>query len=603
MTRHISPAKTLARILRTVCLPIAEQPTLLLTAFLCLNPQFPRVLKVIISGGNNGFPLFEEFFAFIAFLLAYIIAASAILFRRKWYKMLWYVLLLTIFTVHYFLHFNFGSRLTPELMNVLLETNVQESTEFLQYFLPTKGTLITAALLALLISAVAIGEKYQRLLLAKLKAIIRGGRSVITGILGILTILSLIFGIYQCRLPVSLLRAKSQSQLEAIMSTFSPWASDEFTYLSCAIKGCHFMRQQSDDFTASTARALKEEIATLTAPADTLRLIMVIGESYNKRHAGIYGYSLSTTPCMQREADDSLLTVFNDVISRYSTTSITLKNIFSLNNQQAGEPWGSAPGFTAIMKQAGYGVYLWDNQVMLSGTGNSTVTSSSTPLDGPIREMCYTAVNERNFPLDGEILDDFFLHTDSVSSRYLGILHLMGQHISAKARYPHETFSRFTGDSIRRTEPWITPAMLTEIAYYDNATLYNDALMGRLFDRYRHSNAVIIYFSDHSDEIFDYRPSMGRLAPTPCMERQQIEALNEIPFVVWTSPLYKERHPEMVENIRRAASLPFTNDNVSQMLLNLGGIKSSYYSPGQDPLSGKFRPVRRIVKDNTPYDP
>ena len=145
--------------------------------------------------------------------------------------------------------------------------------------------------------------------------------------------------------------------------------------------------------------------------------------------------------------------------------------------------------------------------------------------------------------------------------------------------------------------------MLTEIAYYDNATLYNDALMGRLFDRYRHSNAVIIYFSDHSDEIFDYRPSMGRLAPTPCMERQQIEALNEIPFVVWTSPLYKERHPEMVENIRRAASLPFTNDNVSQMLLNLGGIKSSYYSPGQDPLSGKFRPVRRIVKDTTPYDP
>ena len=71
------------------------------------------------------------------------------------------------------------------------------------------------------------------------------------------------------------------------------------------------------------------------------------------------------------------------------------------------------------------------------------------------------------------------------------------------------------------------------IATYDNATLYNDAVMGHIFDLYRNKNAVVVYFSDHGEEIYDYRDQRGRhvsYAPSADMLRHQ----NEVPFVIWS---------------------------------------------------------------------
>ena len=66
--------------------------------------------------------------------------------------------------------------------------------------------------------------------------------------------------------------------------------------------------------------------------------------------------------------------------------------------------------------------------------------------------------------------------------------------------------------------------------------------MGHIFDLYRNKNAVVVYFSDHGEEIYDYRDQRGRhvsYAPSADMLRHQ----NEVPFVIWCSDRYKQLHP------------------------------------------------------------
>ena len=85
------------------------------------------------------------------------------------------------------------------------------------------------------------------------------------------------------------------------------------------------------------ASEVPRTLPRLISPQDSLCLIVVIGESYNKYHSSLYGYSLDTTPNMVEARDDSCLYVFNNVITPWNMTSNAIKNIFSLNSMSHGQ--------------------------------------------------------------------------------------------------------------------------------------------------------------------------------------------------------------------------------------------------------------------------
>ena len=45
---------------------------------------------------------------------------------------------------------------------------------------------------------------------------------------------------------------------------------------------------------------------------------------------------------------------------------------------------------------------------------------------------------------------------------------------------------------------------------YDNATYYNDAVIHMIMQIFREKQTVLIYLSDHGEEVYDYRPRSGR---------------------------------------------------------------------------------------------
>ena len=136
--------------------------------------------------------------------------------------------------------------------------------------------------------------------------------------------------------------------------------------------------------------------------------------------------------------------------------------------------------------------------------------------------------------------------------------------------------------------------------HYDNATLYNDSVVDSILSLYEGDEAVVIYLSDHGDEVYDELPIQGRQFRRP----GEVEARNEfeVPLWVWCSETYRKRHPEIVDSIHTAAGQPMMSDQVSQMLLWLAGIESVWTDREQNPLSPAFLGRPRIIAGQVDYD-
>ena len=181
------------------------------------------------------------------------------------------------------------------------------------------------------------------------------------------------------------------------------------------------------------------------------------------------------------------------------------------------------------------------------------------------------------------------------------VFHLNGQHLDAKERFPNTPENNyFKYSDVPNKAKYLTKGKKQEIADYDNATRYNDKIMKEIFTMFENSNTVVVYFSDHGEEIYDYRDSKGRVQGT--MTKEAVKFQYEIPFVVWCSDKYKNNHPDIVESIRQSVNRPIMSDDVCHLMFHLGGIKTKYYKPERDYISTDFKPYKRILKGVVDYD-
>ena len=114
-------------------------------------------------------------------------------------------------------------------------------------------------------------------------------------------------------------------------------------------------------------------------------------------------------------------------------------------------------------------------------------------------------------------------------------------------------------------------------------------------------NAVIVYLSDHGEEIYDYRDFKGRDYDQK-KTKTVLYYQNGIPFMIWCSELFKKRYPEIVEDIKKSQNRPFMSDNTCQVLFHLAGMKSSLYNEENDVLSDHYIPKNRILYGLFDYD-
>lgn len=532
------------------------------------------------------------FILFIPFGFAYIVSTIHLVFNYfnsklcTLFKVSVYCVLIMLFSINVFLLLNFNTMVSPSIIQMIIETNTNETSEFLETYLFNRKSCYSYIIILITIGYLLYSEKKKRRTIENKYVIasflIIGGYLFQRSITPTLSF-------------INLFKCQNLSEVEIWYTTFPV----NTNILSNCIYSTYVIQLSKQEMKKAIdcTIAIKEKIELM----DSLNIILIIGESYSKSHSNLYGYSHITNPLLQEQVNSGNLFVFSDVISSYNSTSLVLRNMFSVNSIMDNEIWTDYPAFTVLFRRAGYNVYLWDNQRTFGKAAVDDFSISSYLFNDRIVKNIYSAYNNEVFTYDGQLVTDFWNRVKLSENRNLIIFHLMGQHIMPYKRYPqNKKFCVFTKDSIKRVD--IDDRRKTQIAYYDNATLYNDWVVYTIMNHYRNDNAVIIYFSDHGEEVYDFRDSYGRThekEKTPEILKYQYE----IPFMIWCSNKYKETHPKVVSNISLAKDKPFMNDNVSQILMGFVGMSTHYYKPERDLISSQYKPYsHRNVQDTINYD-
>ena len=144
----------------------------------------------------------------------------------------------------------------------------------------------------------------------------------------------------------------------------------------------------------------------------------------------------------------------------------------------------------------------------------------------------------------------------------------MGAHEDFKRRYP-ASFAHFTAAD--ETGGAKEDAASRQIrAEYDNAVRYDDYIVDAIIRRVEDQDAVVIFLSDHGEEVNDVRELVGHGDESSAWQ-------HDIPMVIWTSAKFRAEHPEDVRRIQAARDHAWRSDAMIHTVLDLLKIRVPQY--------------------------
>jgi len=289
------------------------------------------------------------------------------------------------------------------------------------------------------------------------------------------------------------------------------------------------------------------------------KVVIILGESFARSHSSVYGYSKETNPKLAQLAREGSLIVYSDVKSPATSTLESLRRIlttYSQYQQQVGEKWYLCPNLIDIAQTLGYQTCWISNQ-------------SCLPMFDDLSTAFANLCEEQHFNKDdGSGMDEFVLGFNYAEkdSLVLIIYHLMGQHGVYEKRCP-DNFRKFSISDYSE----LPDNQRKVIADYDNATLYNDYVVATLMEYYSNSDAVVFYFPDHGQDLFETSKDHfghGRLG-----NPASVEVGKTIPFFVFAGTKFQILHPESYEQLKKHSASSFETSNFYQLVLDVMGYK------------------------------
>lgn len=360
----------------------------------------------------------------------------------------------------------------------------------------------------------------------------------------------------------------------------------------------------ANELTAKQVRKLVDNIDKAQVDSCSYRsknIVLIIGESYNRHHASLYGYGMPTTPRQEDRAKRGRLVPFTDVVAPWNLTSFVFKYLFSLYTVGDTGEWCDYPLFPELFRKAGYHVTFLTNQFLPQANEAVYDFSGGFFLNNPeLSEAMFDTRNKHLYRFDGNLLAAYDKLEKENKENNLIIFHLKGQHVDYRTRFPRDR-AHFTPDDYER--PDLKKKELRILADYDNAILYNDSIVDQIIKRFEDEEAVVVYVPDHGEECYGEGVHFyGRMHSTEITARLAREEF-DIPFWIWCSHEYIVKNPDVYGNILKARDRRYMTDALPHLLLYLGGISSPDYRDDLNVLSPGYNEKRpRILKNTTDYD-
>lgn len=338
-------------------------------------------------------------------------------------------------------------------------------------------------------------------------------------------------------------------------------------------------------------------------------IVLIIGESFNRRHAQLYGYGKENMPNQVRLQKEGLLTPLQDVVAPWNLTSFVFKHFMTTYCVGDTADWCDYPLFCEVFRKAGYEVRFLTNQFLPQAKEAVYDFSGGFFINNEtLSKAQFDVRNEKLHVFDEGLLHDYDAQVlprdeQQVSgTKHLTIFHLMGMHVNYRIRCPNSKKRWGAGDY---PDDMDMPEKRRKVmAYYDDAVWYNDSVVNQIVERFKDKEAVIVYVPDHGEEVFGpgARHFFGRMHDAKINKRLADEEFL-IPMWIYTTPRYAEKYPETVAAIKAASRKRYMTDALSHLLMGLAGIHCPYYNARYDLLSPRYDESRpRILKNTTDYD-
>ena len=539
----------------------------------------------------------------------YLLCAVLTVFPRKarlFLKALLYILFYGAAIADMYCYERFESTLTPTMLMLVGETNGQEAREFIKGYL-SWDVVTTGVGWILLLMAVhllwtfvrkALNGMRKRLILPKLNPAMLTGMKALAGCVTAWLIYSAATQVWDNKVALHRLfsyqtigQVEHELTLKERGELYLPVYRLAFGIYANRLASRQILQLESASFRADV------DSCSYRVP----NIVLIIGESYNKHHSQLYGYDKPTTPRQAAMAQEGSLVAFTDVVASWNLTSFVFKHMLSLYAVGDSGEWCDAPLFPEVFRKAGYHVTFVTNQFQPKVKDAVYDFSGGFFMNDPVLSgKLFDTRNTQTHRYDDGVLKDYDALRGQNQEHNLVILHLMGSHVDYRARYP-KSFSRFKPEMYNRPE--LTDKQRRILADYDNSLLYNDSIVKAVTQRFADKDAVVIYVPDHGEEIFDGSPYMYGRMHNANVDYRLARNEMEIPFWIWGSPQYIEKHPYGWKAIQDAKDRPLMTDALPHLLLYLGGISTDVYREELNVISPGYDTKRpRILKGTTDYN-
>ena len=544
------------------------------------------------------------------FLDIYVVCALLMLIPqiiRIWVKGVLYVFFYGLALVDMFCYERFESTLTPTMLMLAMETTGQEAKEFLSGYLSWDIVKTGVGWILLLIMGHilwtiirAIGQRMsKRIILPKVHESVFTIPKLLIGLLTAWCLYSSISQTWANKMAIrQLFACDTIGQVEHELNK----KDKANLYIPVYRLAFGLYANGLADTQIDQLKAASDKIQVDSCSYRVPTIVLVIGESYNKHHSQLYGYNKATTPRQVALEAEGSLVKFTDVVSTWNLTSFVFKHMMSLYAVGDSGEWCDQPLFPEVFRKAGYHVTFVTNQFEPKAKEAVYDFSGGFFLNDPeLSQKQFDSRNTKTHRFDDGVLKEYDALRDTTIEHNLVILHLMGSHVDYRARYPQKTNTVSKPEMYNRPE--LSDKQKQILAQYDNSLLYNDSIVAAITQRFMDQDAVIIYVPDHGEEIFDGSPYMYGRMHSANIDYRLTRNEMEIPFWIWGSPLYRERHPYGWLAIQNAKNRPLMIDALPHLLMYLGGVSTPLYREELNVISPKYDEKRpRILKNEVDYN-
>ena len=501
---------------------------------------------------GNGIWLFQQFSILSIVLVILLSAICAVIetfvysiikssFVKKIFVCVVFIIHNLIGIVDYFLLYQFGTVIDISILDTILVTNVGEATEFASTYI-TPSVVVLLLIVTLLVNMIAYAF-----------ACLMGKHKICTFAVRICATLGVAFLIVNVALilffhtSVHISTPMHHSVARVI------WEYGRITHETHLGNLVHIC----------------QDVKAVRRQEGPLKMIVIIGESHSVYHTSLYKYEKETYPLMKDREKNGELFVFQNAVTTNDVTALVMGSVFSLDSM--GINFNEYPLFPAVFKAAGFKTTLYDNEYLADESLNFMSNSA-------LSNLLYDKRNTHYYDYDGNMIGDVCLTNDSLA---LYIFHLTGHHVRYDKRYP-QSFAKY---KVSDYDSRYSDTQKEDIAAYDNACLYNDYVINEVIKMFEKDNAVLVYFSDHGEELYEVRDFRGHGSAKSSPDiRYQLR----VPLWVWLSDKYRNQYPYVVDKIRRALNLHVKTDDMPFFLIDLADIDTEWMKPDRSFITGGF---------------